>query len=140
MTSQKRDKAVKLRLILTTSHFSDRRKSIALRFHAPRKPWVTNPWLPVERMRSTPGGYGRNFLRFCPRRFGSCLAAVEPTHPCVGVHCMHPAAPRKPVICRIAMQWADGRSVYQWRVSPVFSVIVNETDYWSIQCFSILLA
>jgi hypothetical protein len=37
------------------------------------------PLSPIERMRSTPGGSGQNFLRFRPRRFGSCLAAVQPT-------------------------------------------------------------
>jgi hypothetical protein len=30
-------------------------------FHASRKPRGDRPWLPVERMRSTPGGCGRNF-------------------------------------------------------------------------------
>jgi hypothetical protein len=40
--------------------FPKRRKAIALRFRASRKPGG-NPWLPVERMRSTLGGFGRNF-------------------------------------------------------------------------------
>jgi hypothetical protein len=42
--------------------FPDRREAIARRNPASRKPGVTNPWLPVERMRSTRGGSGPNLL------------------------------------------------------------------------------
>jgi hypothetical protein len=45
--------------------FQDAVDPLRCAVHAARKPGVTNPWLPVERMRSTPGGFGRNFLRFC---------------------------------------------------------------------------
>ena len=46
--------------------FAGRRESIALRFHASRKPGVTNPWLPVERMRSTRGGCVLRYRGSCP--------------------------------------------------------------------------
>jgi hypothetical protein len=44
---------------------------------------------------------GQNFLRFRPRRFGSCLAAVQPGHPCPVVRrrAACPASRRKPVVC-----------------------------------------
>jgi hypothetical protein len=44
----------------------------------------------------------KNFSGFCPRRFGSCLAAVQPGHSCPVVRrrAAHPAAPKKPVICQ----------------------------------------
>jgi hypothetical protein len=59
---------------------------------------------------------GKNFLRFCPRRFGSCLAAVQAGHPCPVVRrrAAHPAARRKPVICR------PGKSRSTYTSRPVF--------------------
>jgi hypothetical protein len=58
---------------------------------ASRKPGVANPWLPVERMRSTLGGCGQNFLRY-----------------------RLPATRRKPVIC---LPW---QIPFDVSVSPVF--------------------
>jgi hypothetical protein len=105
------------------SHIPDRRKAIALRSPCFAQAQGGLPWPPVRRMRLTLGGCGENFLRFRPRRFGSCLAAVQPGHPCPVVRrrAAHPASRRKPVI------------YHPWQIplgacaSPLFSTLRHMT-------------
>jgi hypothetical protein len=52
---------------LNPNPFSDRCKSIALRIPCFAQAQGVHPWPPVERMRSTPGGFGQNVL-FCTFR------------------------------------------------------------------------
>ena len=132
--------------------FLNRRKAIALRSPCCAQARGSRPWLPVERMRSTRGGSGRNFPRFHPRRFGSCLAAVQPgplhsascfvrgpaTTSCSGARhdvarpcpvvprrAAHPASRGKPVICRRG----KSRSTYTSR--PCFARSRKQMEHFA---------
>jgi hypothetical protein len=57
--------------VVTRSHVPGRREAIALRIPCFAQAQGNLPWLPVERMRSTRGGCGKNVVFFTPRHMTS---------------------------------------------------------------------
>jgi hypothetical protein len=60
-----------IRKVVTRSHVPGRREAIALRIPCFAQAQGNHPWLPVERMRSTHGGCGKNVVFFTPHHMTS---------------------------------------------------------------------